>query len=144
MVRYITRLAIASIFTGCALTEDKIDIPYQGRGNITVVDGADKVNVEVKNEDKRTVFKDRVGAKKNGYGMEMGKITPNNDVAKTFSDAVLFELENLGFKNGTGGKVVKVELILLMKFYPNNRDNEDVMKTENQLKFLMHPQLKVI
>ena len=114
MLRYITLIAIASIFTGCALTEDKIDIPYQGRGNITVVQGADKINVEVKNEDKRTVFKDRVGAKKNGYGMEMAKIVPSNDVAKTFSDAVLFELENLGFKNGTGGKVVKVELI---RFY---------------------------
>lgn len=114
MLRYITLILIAVVFSGCALTEDKIDIPYQGRGNITVVDGADKVNVEVKNEDKRTVFKDRVSAKKNGYGMEMAKITPNNDVAKTFSDAVLFELENLGFKNGTGGKVVKVELI---RFY---------------------------
>jgi len=114
MLRYITLIAIASIFTGCALTEDKIDIPYQGRGNITVVQGADKINVAVKNEDKRTVFKDRVGAKKNGYGMEMAKIVPSNDVAKTFSDAVLFELENLGFKNGAGGKVVKVELI---RFY---------------------------
>ena len=113
MLRYITLIAIASIFTGCALTEDKIDIPYQGRGNITVVQGADKINVEVKNEDKRTVFKDRVGAKKNGYGMEMAKIVSSNDVAKTFSDAVLFELENLGFKNGAGGKVVKVELIRL-------------------------------
>ena len=74
MLRYITLILIAFVFTGCALTEDKIDIPYQGRANITVVDGADKVNVEVKNEDKRTVFKDRVGAKKNGYGMEMGKM----------------------------------------------------------------------
>jgi len=114
MLRYITLIFIASIFTGCALTEDRIDIPYQGRANITVVQGADKINVEVKNEDKRTVFKDRVGAKKNGYGMEMAKIVPSNDVAKTFSDAVLFELENLGFKNGAGGKVVKVELI---RFY---------------------------
>ena len=114
MLRYITLILIAFLFTGCALTEDKIDIPYQGRANITVVQGADKVNVEVKNEDKRTVFKDRVGAKKNGYGMEMPKIVPSNDVAKTFSDAVLFELENLGFKNGTGGKIVKVELI---RFY---------------------------
>ena len=114
MLRYITLILIAFLFTGCALTEDKIDIPYQGRANITVVEGADKVNVEVKNEDKRTVFKDRVGAKKNGYGMEMAKIVPSNDVAKTFSDAVLFELENLGFKNGTGGKIVKVELI---RFY---------------------------
>ena len=114
MFRYLTILAIAFVFTGCALTEDKIDIPYQGRANITVVQGADKVNVEVKNEDKRTVFKDRVGAKKNGYGMEMAKIVPTNDVAKTFSDAVMFELENLGFKNGAGGKTVKVELV---RFY---------------------------
>ena len=114
MLRYIFLIVIAFVSSGCALTEDKIDIPYQGRANITVVQGADKVNVEVKNEDKRTVFKDRVGAKKNGYGMEMAKIVPSNDVAKTFSDAVLFELENLGFKNGTGGKIVKVELI---RFY---------------------------
>jgi uncharacterized lipoprotein len=114
MLRYIFLIVIALVSSGCALTEDKIDIPYQGRANITVVQGADKVNVEVKNEDKRTVFKDRVGAKKNGYGMEMAKIVPSNDVAKTFSDAVLFELENLGFKNGTGGKIVKVELI---RFY---------------------------
>lgn len=114
MFRYLALLAVVSVFTGCALTEDKIDIPYQGRANITVVQGADKVNVEVKNEDKRTVFKDRVGAKKNGYGMEMAKIVPTNDVAKTFSDAVMFELENLGFKNGAGGKTVKVELV---RFY---------------------------
>ena len=114
MFRYLALLASVSVFTGCALTEDKIDIPYQGRANITVVQGADKVNVEVKNEDKRTVFKDRVGAKKNGYGMEMAKIVPTNDVAKTFSDAVMFELENLGFKNGAGGKTVKVELV---RFY---------------------------
>ena len=114
MLRYTTLIVIALISAGCALTEDKIDIPYQGRANITVVQDADKINVEVKNEDKRTVFKDRVGAKKNGYGMEMAKIVPSNDVAKTFSDAVLFELENLGFKNGAGGKIVKVELI---RFY---------------------------
>jgi len=114
MLKYLGIFLIVSTFAGCALTEDRIDIPYQGRANITVVDGADKVNVEVKNEDKRTVFKDRVGAKKNGYGMEMAKIVPSNDIAKTFSDAVMFEIENLGFKNGAGGKTVKVELI---RFY---------------------------
>lgn len=113
MKKLFSLILLTTLF-GCALTEDKIDIPYQGRANITVVQGADKVNVEVKNEDKRTVFKDRVGAKKNGYGMEMAKIVPTNDVAKTFSDAVMFELENLGFKNGAGGKTVKVELI---RFY---------------------------
>ncbi len=112
--RYITIFSIVILFTGCALTEDRINVPYKGRGNITVVQGADKVNVELKHEDKRTVFKDRLGTKKNGYGMEMAKIVPENDIAKTFSDAVLFELENMGFKNGTGGKIVKVELI---RFY---------------------------
>lgn len=109
--RYIFLIIIAILFTGCALTEDRINFPYKGRGNNTVVQGADKVNVELKHEDKRTVFKDRLGTKKNGYRMEMAKIVSENDIAKTFSDAVLFELENLGFKNGTGGKIVKVELI---------------------------------
>ena len=62
MFRYLTILAIAFVFTGCALTEDKIDIPYQGRANITVVQGADKVNVEVKNEDKTKEYNENNNA----------------------------------------------------------------------------------
>jgi uncharacterized lipoprotein len=107
-------LALALFLPGCALTVDKIDVPYQGRANISVVEGADKVVVDVKNEDKRTVYKDRVGTKKNGYGMEMASIVPTNDIAQTFSDAISTELESLGFKIGPGGKTVKVELI---RFY---------------------------
>lgn len=114
MKNFIFLSLVAIIFSGCALTVDRIDIPYQGRANITVVEGAEKVNVNVTNEDKRTVFKDRVGTKKNGYGMEMALIVATNDVAKTFSDAISFELENLGFKVAEGGKTVKVELI---RFY---------------------------
>lgn len=103
-----------ALLSGCAMTVDKIDVPYQGRGNITVVEGAQNIVVEVKEFDKRTVFKDRVGAKKNGYGMEMASIEAVNDVAKTFAQAVAFEFEQLGFKIGQGGKLVKVELI---RFY---------------------------
>lgn len=111
---FLASLCSIVLLSGCALTVDRIDVPYQGRGNITVVEGADKVQVEIVEIDKRTVFKDRVGAKKNGYGMEMASIEAINDVAKTFAQAVAFEFEQLGFKIGKGGKLVKVELI---RFY---------------------------
>jgi len=109
-------LALLMIFAlaGCAVNVDKIDVPYQGKANITVVDGADNVSLNVMNEDKRTVFKDRVGVKKNGYGMEMAAIVPNNDISKTFADAISTELCNVGFKIGPDGKTVKVELV---RFY---------------------------
>ena len=101
-------------FAGCALTTDKINIAYQPRANISVVDGAEKINVKVVHEDKRTVYKDRVGVKKNGYGMEMAAIVPTTDISKTFADAVASEIESLGFKLGEGGKTIKVELV---RFY---------------------------
>jgi len=102
------------MLSGCAVTVDRIDVPYQGKANITVVDGADSVFLNVLNEDKRTVFKDRVSVKKNGYGMEMAAIVPNNDISKTFADAVSTELTNVGFKLGPNGKTVRVELV---RFY---------------------------
>ncbi|MGE4291430.1 MAG: YajG family lipoprotein [Desulfovibrio sp.] len=102
------------LFSGCAFSVDKIDVPYQGRANITVVEGAENVSFQIAYEDKRTVYKDRVGTKKNGYGMECADIVATNDVAKTFAEAVAFELENIGFKSGESGKTVKVELV---RFY---------------------------
>ena len=114
MVRIFAVLVVGFFASGCALTVDEIHIPYEGKPNITVVEGANKVSVSVKGEDKRTVYKDRVGAKKNGYGMEMASIVATNNIAKTFADAVKFELQNLSFKIGEGGKKVKVALI---RFY---------------------------
>jgi len=114
MNRILACILIGLFASGCALTVDEIDVPYEGLANLTVVEGAENVKVSVTETDKRTVYKDRVGAKKNGYGMEMAAIVATNDIAKTFSDAVRFELENLGFKIGDGGKVVTVELI---RFY---------------------------
>lgn len=111
---FLASLCSIALLSGCALTVDRIDVPYQGRGNITVVEGAAKVQVEVIEIDKRTIFKDRVGVKKNGYGMEMASIEAINDVAKTFAQAAAFEFEQLGFKIGKGGKLVRVELV---RFY---------------------------
>jgi uncharacterized lipoprotein len=114
MNRIIAAFLISFFASGCALTVDKIDIPYEGKANITVVEGAKNVSVVVKGEDKRTVYKERVSTKKNGYGMEMASIEASNDLAKTFQFAVEFELQNMGFKVGPGGKNVLVELI---RFY---------------------------
>ncbi|GAB6127226.1 YajG family lipoprotein [Humidesulfovibrio idahonensis] len=114
MKKVLLLLSALLMLSGCAVTVDKIDVPYQGKPNITVVDGAEKVFLSVKEEDKRTVYKDRVGVKKNGYGMEMAAIVPTNDVPKTFADAISSELESVGFKMGPNGKTVKVELV---RFY---------------------------
>lgn len=114
-MRNISGLILAMfLLSGCALTVDQIEIPYEGRPNLTVVPDANEVAVSVVGEDRRTVYKDRVGAKKNGYGMEMASIVATNDISKTFADAVKFELENLGFRIAEGGKRVKVDLI---RFY---------------------------
>ncbi|MEK9671104.1 MAG: YajG family lipoprotein [Rhodospirillaceae bacterium] len=107
-------IVLGVFVSGCALTVDEIHVPYEGKANLNVVDGAEKIFVTVAHADKHTVFKDRVGAKKNGYGMEMASIVPTNDIARTFAVAVKFELENLGFKIGEGGKTVRVDLI---RFY---------------------------
>jgi len=113
-IRALAVVVVGFLASGCALTTDEIDVPYEGRANITVVEGADKVTVSVTNVDKRTVYKDRVGTKKNGYGMEMAKIVATNDLPKTFADAVEFELRNLGFRIGEDGKLLTVALI---RFY---------------------------
>ena len=107
-------LIILVFSSGCALTQDIINIPYEGKANLVVVDGAENIQVLVNSADKRTVYKDRVGTKKNGYGMEMAAIVPENDIAKTFADAIEFELQNLGFKIGDNGKKLTVELV---RFY---------------------------
>lgn len=116
MYKYLVILITPIIFSGCALTTDEIHIPHHKGTNFTMrLPGAEKVTVQVEGEDKRTnALKDRVSVKKNGYGMEMAKIISSNDIAETFSEAITSELESLGFKIGSGGKKVKVELL---RFY---------------------------
>lgn len=116
-LKLITPLLLALMTFACALTEDTIDIRYNGRANITVVDGAEEVTVAVKGEDKRTVYKDRVGAKKNGYGMEMAAIKSKREVAEIFAKAMEMELENLGFKVVEGDAASKNMNVEVVRFY---------------------------
>jgi uncharacterized lipoprotein YajG len=110
MYKHLLILVTPFIFSGCAFTTDNIEVPYSPKSSFSVMlAGAEKVTIEVQNEDQR-IIKDCVSKKKNGYGMDMAKIVAANDISQTFADAVAMELENLGFKIGEGGKIVKVDL----------------------------------
>jgi uncharacterized lipoprotein YajG len=94
--------------SACALTKDYIDVPYQAGANLAVVEGAPAAKVSVTGTEGRTVYKDRVSVKKNGYGMEMAEIVARNDVPETVARAIEQELSSLGFAIGPGGSVVNV------------------------------------
>jgi uncharacterized lipoprotein YajG len=96
-------LVFAVMTTGCALTEDAIDVRYEAPANISVVVGAENVTVNVSSVDGRVSNRDRISTKKNGYGMEMAKIVAANDVVQEIGKSVQNELASLGFKIGPGG-----------------------------------------
>lgn len=79
------------------------------QGDVKSLLGAEKVAVEVTVSDMRNI-KDKVGNKKNGYGIEMGKIISNDDVATLVSNSISSELQRRGFRINTGSLSVVVEL----------------------------------
>jgi uncharacterized lipoprotein YajG len=110
-MRAVFCLVVCWVLSGCALSKDYIDVPYQAGPNLSVVDGAAaSAKVTVTGADGRTVYKDRVSVKKNGYGMEMADIVARNDVADTVARAIEQELSSLGFVIGSGGSEVNVEV----------------------------------
>ena len=109
-MRLIPLLVACFALSACALTVDKIDVPYQAAANLSVVNGADKVSVAVTGVEGRTVYKNRVSVKKNGYGMEMADIVATNDIPTTIGSAVEKELASLGFSTGPGGVNLQVEV----------------------------------
>ena len=116
MRKILMALALALVTSGCALTTDSIDVPYE-RGTDAapaVVPGASNAAVRVSATDGRTTYRDRVSSKKNGFGMEMAAITATNDIPQSVGDAVKAELAARGFNLGPGGADVTVEVL---KFY---------------------------
>jgi uncharacterized lipoprotein len=101
------------LLSGCALTQDSISLAYVPQTNAVPVAGASAVSVKVDITDSRSI-KDRVGAKKNGFGMDMAAIISNDDVAETVKRAVHAELTDRGFKLADGDVLL---LIDLNKFY---------------------------
>lgn len=103
--------AAALALGGCAITEDAIAVKYDAPANISVVPGAKDVKVSVTTSDGRVANRDRVSSKKNGYGMEMARITASNDVVAEVGRAVQAELASLGFQVAPGGIEVAIETI---------------------------------
>lgn len=105
-------LAVAFL-SGCALTPDHIRLAYVPQANVSKIDGADVVSVRVAVTDSRSI-RDKVSAKKNGFGMEMAPIIAQEDVADTLKKAIEAELANRGFRLNDGMVAIATEL---RKFY---------------------------
>ncbi|HTY66960.1 MAG TPA: YajG family lipoprotein [Alphaproteobacteria bacterium] len=109
-MRLVGVVLATGLLGGCAFTEGQIPVHYVAPPNLEVTDGANTVSVTVKAHDGRVSNRDRIGTKKNGYGMEAARITAKNDIVELVRGAVEQELESLGFKVGPGGLTVNVEL----------------------------------
>ena len=94
---------MAGAVSGCALTVDNIDVPYQPLAARPPTPGASSVTIAVKATDERTTHRDRVSSKKNGYGMEMAAIVATNNVVQTLQAGIAQELASDGFAVKEGG-----------------------------------------
>ncbi len=118
MMKRLVLFAALLLCNGCALITSTIDIPYQPVSSAAPVPGAAADTVAVSAVDMRTTYRDRVGTKKNGYGMEMAAIVPAVDPTVSLTDAFDQELKARGFRIGPGGASVKIELI---RFYNDHK-----------------------
>ena len=99
-------------FSGCAFMPERVRIDYIPATDTKAIAGAEKIDVSVQASDSRTV-KDRIGSKRNGYGMECAGFIAENDLTTMIKDALKKELKNRGF-GVEGDKVsLRVELTRL-------------------------------
>ena len=104
VLQLVSALLVVVLFSGCALTKTYIPLSYTAQTSVSKVAGADSVAVNVSVSDQRT-DKSSVGAKKNGYGMEMAPIIAMNDVAALLKSAIETELAGRGFNLGASKAV---------------------------------------
>lgn len=103
-------MALVCILGGCAFAEDTVAIKYNPPANLVAIPNAQAVQVAVQGQDGRVSNKDRVGSKKNGYGMETARITAKDDIVKLMQYAVSHEMTSFGFVEGPNGLKVNVEV----------------------------------
>jgi uncharacterized lipoprotein YajG len=117
-LRVMLALTVSMFASGCALTQDRIEIAYASTAPPVLVKGAERVGVEVRVVDSRQVSstddlgkgESKVSAKKNGFGMEMAAIVATNDIPAILRGAITSELAGRGFTIRAGSIVVLVEL----------------------------------
>ncbi|HEY0838162.1 MAG TPA: YajG family lipoprotein [Azospirillum sp.] len=101
---------LALALSGCALTEDAVDLAYTPAVAAAPVPGAEAVSVKVTALDGRPNNRDRISVKKNGYGMEMAAIRAKQDVPTLVRQSIERELTDRGFKLGEGPAFVLVDV----------------------------------
>jgi uncharacterized lipoprotein YajG len=109
-MRSLIVIMLCACVSACAYSVDRIDLPYEGRAGGPPVSGAAAVTVQVSSADARTTYKDRVGSKINGFGMEAAAIVATNDVVATVGKAIEQELTARGFAIGSGGAKLAVRV----------------------------------
>ena len=101
------------LFCGCALTEESVRLSYRPEPGVTRIAGADGVTTVVTVVDARA-DRTRVGAKKNGFGMETAAIRSVEEVATTVQAAIESELHARGFRVAReGGVTISIEITRL-------------------------------
>lgn len=116
LLRMVAALFAVACLGACALSEDKVAVDYVPVDGTEAVAGAPAVTLEVSASDQRAQYRDRIGTKKNGYGMEMARIVATNDVVDLVRSGVEQGLKAQGFAIGAGGLAVSIEL---QNFYNN-------------------------
>ena len=117
MRRSIVAVVAAGLMVGCALSEDKVPVDYVPDPTPRApVAGAANVTLSLTATDKRTQYNDRIGTKKNGYGMEMARIVSTNNVVDLVRTSLEQELKAEGFRVGEGGAALTIEV---QNFYNN-------------------------
>jgi uncharacterized lipoprotein YajG len=101
--------ALAFVLGGCAMTKDYVRIGYVPQGSPPRIAGAENIKLRVDVQDYRSI-KDRVSAKKNGFGAETAPIIAENRISDLFAGAISTELTHRGFQIGDGGLVVTAEI----------------------------------
>lgn len=114
MKKFLIAILVPLALGACALTVDEVDLTYQPLSSPGKIGGAQGMTVKVTGSDARTSNRDRIGVKKNGYGMEMASIVPKQAVADYVTKAVETEISARGFKLGDGSVFI---LIDVNKFY---------------------------
>jgi uncharacterized lipoprotein len=111
VLRAIAVLCLGLSLGACALAPEQIDINYASQSAADPPrEGAGSL-VELRTIDGRLSHRDRVGTKKNGYGVELARITASRSPLELVRSSVQQELTARGFTVGPGGVVVTIELL---------------------------------
>jgi uncharacterized lipoprotein YajG len=111
LLRAIAALSVALLLGACALAPETIDINYASRSTASPAQQGVGNLVELRTIDGRVSHRDRVGTKKNGYGVELARITASRSPLEVVRNSVQQELTARGFAIGPGGAILTIELL---------------------------------